>query len=276
MDVSIIIINYNTYDITIQCLESIFNHTIDIEFEVILVDNASVECDSTIFSTKFPSIKLIKSNENLGFSKGNNLGIKNASGKYILLLNSDTILIENSIKKLFNRISQDDEIGVITSKLIYPDKRNQYNQDSFPNIVKLIFEMFRLQKIFKKFGGRYLLNSFYKEEKEIFVDWVWGTVFMFPKSSLNIFPENKLFETYFMYWEDMEWCYQYNKYKYKVLYYPNTTVIHIGGSSNSSKKNIFLNENKKKLIISKHSKLFYYTYTIMFKLLKFTNINSKY
>jgi len=100
-EVSVIILNYNTFQLTCNCIASVIEFTKDISYEIILVDNQSTECDADLFKDKFPFIKLIKSPENGGFAKGNNLGIGFATGELILLLNSDTYLSEDAISKQF-------------------------------------------------------------------------------------------------------------------------------------------------------------------------------
>ena len=98
MQLSIIIINYNTFTLTSNCIQSIHDQLKEVDYEIILVDNASVECDPYLFKNKYPSINLVTSNTNTGFAGGNNLGLQHATGKYILLLNSDTELINNAPK----------------------------------------------------------------------------------------------------------------------------------------------------------------------------------
>ena len=102
IELSVIIINYNTFALTNKCIETIYQFTKGVEFEIILVDNASAECDADLFKKNFPDITLIKSTTNLGFSGGNNLGIQQASGEYILLLNSD---IELTVKSSMSPIN---------------------------------------------------------------------------------------------------------------------------------------------------------------------------
>ena len=114
--VSIIIINYNTKLLTLDCLKSIYQHTKDIDFEVIVVDNASSDGSAEAIRESFPIVKVIEPNENLGFGRANNLGAKYAKGEYLFLLNSDTLLIENSIKKLYDFYIENEEklhIGVL-------------------------------------------------------------------------------------------------------------------------------------------------------------------
>ena len=110
MLVSVIIVNYNSFALTSDCIRSVIEQTHDVDYEIILVDNASIECDPDKFLQKFPHILLIKSKMNGGFSFGNNLGIEKASGEYILLLNSDTILTEDTISRSVKYIEQQNHL----------------------------------------------------------------------------------------------------------------------------------------------------------------------
>lgn len=241
MDVSVIIINYNTFKLTTDCIRSVLEKTQGLNYEIVLVDNASVETDPDVFKNLFPSITLIKSRTNLGFAGGNNLGIAHSSGEYVLLLNSDTELVNNAIYLAWQRIKADPTIGALSSKLLYPDGRMQYVASRFMTLEHELKEIFRLNK-FKSAEEKaeiYLADSFnHLEEK--FVDWVWGTFFLFPRTLLARFREvlpditaPKLPDHFFMYVEDMQWCYYIKKLGYRILYYPDAEVIHhIGGSKN--------------------------------------------
>ncbi len=243
--VSIIIINYNTFDLTCKCIQSIYNYTHDVLFEIILVDNNSTECNPDLFLKKFPLIKLIKSNENLGFSKGNNLGIKYAKGDVILLLNSDTELKENSIKKTYCDLIKKPNIGATTCRLVFQNGEVQSVCQRFPSIFYLLIELFRLHKFLsKQKAGKLLLGSFFDYKESIFVDWVWGTFFMFRASILDLMPNKKLDDKFFMYNEDMQWCWDIKKLGYKIYFNPKTEVIHYMGASLGDKQK-FMNENYK-------------------------------
>src|SRR5258708_6435494 len=125
MQLSIIIINYNTFQFTCNCIQSIHEKLIDVEYEIVLVDNASVECDANLFKEKFPDINLVISKINTGFTGGNNLGIENSKGEYLLLLNSDTELINNAPKICLDYIRQHKEVGMVTCQLLYPNGKIQ-------------------------------------------------------------------------------------------------------------------------------------------------------
>src|SRR5690348_14253877 len=126
MQVSVIIINYNTFEYTCNCIQSLIDKTMGVDYEIILVDNASSECNPDLFKEKFPQIILIKNSENSGFAAGNNLGIKHAKGEFILLLNSDTVFIENSILFIYEKCKPINNLGAATIQLIFPDGTIQF------------------------------------------------------------------------------------------------------------------------------------------------------
>ncbi len=241
IDVSIIIINHNTFKLTCNCIQSVIRKTEGINYEIILVDNASSDVNPDLFKERFPFINLIKSKINSGFAKGNNLGINHAQGEYILLLNSDTELFNNAIKITYDKIKLEPTIGVISAKLISPDGKVQNSCQRFPSIKYETIELLRLHKLFsRKKQGELLLGAFFSHTYETEPDWVWGTFFMFRRTILNKFPETKLTETFFMYMEDVEWCYIIRQNGFKIVYYPEAVVIHHGGGS------AFLNSKAKK------------------------------
>ena len=240
MDVSIVIVNYNTFQLTSNCISSIYEKTKNIEFEIILVDNNSTECNPKRFKETFPKIKLVESKKNLGFSKGNNFGIKSAKGKYILLLNSDTILLNNAVKLAYERIRQDEQIGVLSCKLILPNNSIQPSVHPFPSIFKEFLLLIHARNFVKReTWNNFFLGNLANYEKEILTDWVSGAFFMFPKNILKEFPGNRLHDYLFMYEEDILWCYFIKrKLNLKILYYPFSKVMHYNGGSSSRDKSI--------------------------------------
>ena len=133
---SIIIINYNTFELTCKCIESVLTHTKELDFEIVLLDNASTENVPGTFKERFPNIQFIQCETNLGFSKGNNLAIQSCKGEVILLLNSDTEVIDDSISESYRELMADTNIGALTCKLIYPNGTVQHNCQSFPSFFK--------------------------------------------------------------------------------------------------------------------------------------------
>ena len=106
MKVSIIVINYNTFNLTSKCLRTIYQNTVGVSFEILVVDNASTECSPGRFKEEFPEIIVVENKENIGFAKGNNIGIAKASGDVVLLLNSDTELVEDSISLCCKKLEE--------------------------------------------------------------------------------------------------------------------------------------------------------------------------
>lgn len=236
MDVSIIIINYNTFDITSECIRSVYKKTKGLNFEIIVVDNGSVECNPIRFEEDFPQIILVKSVTNLGFARGNNLGIQYAKGKVILLLNSDTKLLNNAVLIGYNRIFQSEKIGALTGKLLYSDGRVQFNAGRFPSIKLIVVEIFRLFYFMPpSTREKVLLGGYFTYNKEIYPDWVWATFLLIKRSVINDFPNGRLPEDFFMYEEDKQWCYYMRRNGFEILFSPEPHILHYGsGSSKQS------------------------------------------
>lgn len=255
MKVSIVIINYNTYDLTRKCLESIYQCVKGVSFEVILVDNASSECDPAVFKDAFPDLKLIRSEINLGFAKGNNLGIQHASGEYVLLLNSDTELIEDSVSLSLSYADRLNDLGALSCKLIHPDGRHQSVAQRFPSVRYLLFERFRINKLLpSQKVGRILLGAFFKHDENVTVDWVWGAFFLFKRDSLKLLENGQLNDAYFMYFEDMQWCLDFKRIGLKNYYFAETSVIHKMGGSSANKEEL-MRHNERQFYTKNYSKL---------------------
>lgn len=246
MQLSIIIINYNTFRITSTCIESVISHTTGLVYEIILVDNASSECSFEVFREKFPSLIVLPQQENLGFARGNNAGIKKATGEVVLLLNSDSLLFDNSILSAYQKLIGNSLIGALSAQLLYPDQRIQSCVQRFPSIKLELFELLRLQKILPlRQRAKLFLGYFFNHETEMEADWVWGTFFMFRRNILQGLPQKRLPDDFFMYGEDMQWCYEIKKMGYKIIYFPTAKVVHYLSASTSKNKNL----NKQKMMI---------------------------
>ncbi|MFZ6012193.1 MAG: glycosyltransferase family 2 protein [Bacteroidota bacterium] len=239
VDISIIIINYNTFQLTCNCIRSIKEKTIGCTFEIILVDNASTETDPDNFLKMFPEITLVKSESNMGFAKGNNAGIAHAQGEFILLLNSDTELKNDAISICKKFLVKHPSVGVVSARLEYDDGRVQNNCQRFPAAKYKMFELLRLQKLLpKRLGGKVLLGFFFDHRQVVYPDWVWGTFFMFRKQQLQLLPQQKLADEFFMYVEDMQWCMEFMKLGYLVAFEPAAEVIHHMGKSGGARSSL--------------------------------------
>jgi len=219
MDLSVIIVNFNTKNLLKDCLSSTFNQTQGISFEVLVVDNGSTDDSTAMVKEKFPQASLIENKENLGFARANNQGIRKAKGKYILLLNSDTVLKNNSLLKLIRFAEKHPQAGVIGSRLL---NKNESVQPS-------VAPFFILPKVFLWLttGDRFLYAS---PEKPCQVDWVMGAALMIKKEVID--KLGSLDEIFFMYMEEQEWCYRIKKAGWQVWFYPGAEIFHlVRGSS---------------------------------------------
>ena len=237
MQLSIIIINYNTFQLTCNCIQSIYDKLLDVEYEIILVDNASIECDANLFKEKFPEIKLIISPTNTGFTGGNNLGIEHSTGEYLLLLNSDTELINNAPKICLDHLMQHPEVGMVTCQLSYPDGKIQYNTRRFRTISWELLEIIPLYKLLPKPKREALmLHHYFDHQSFASPDWVWGTFMLFPKKIIQQLPKKKLSDDFFMYCEDVLWCWEFKQLGYQIHFLPQAKVMHIHKGSSSKDK----------------------------------------
>jgi len=242
MLVSVIIINYNTFQVTCDCIESTIKFTKNVPYEIILVDNASPKDNPDDFLKRFPSITLIKSPENGGFAKGNNLGIRAAKGDLVLLLNSDTILREDSISRAAEELALRPDVGAIGVRMVYPDGKIQKTARRFRGIKNELLDICRplLMLLPYKTRSQIMLNQYFHCDYNTYCDWVIGAFMLIPKTLLDKLPERKLDERFFMYGEDQLWCYQFLELGYKSYYIADTTIVHLNNASTEPEKQLKL------------------------------------
>lgn len=220
MDISIIIVNYKSREKLIACLDSISRSDLTgLNYEVIVVENNSGDDLSNL---NYSNLKLIVSPENLGMGGGNNLGIKNSSGEYILISNPDIIFEVDTIKKLYEYFKADKNIGLIGPRLINPDGSLQYSCVRFPKIYIPLLRRTAIGLLFPGILDRYSMKHLDHNQIQK-VDWLLGACFMVRREEIA----DKLFdERYFMYFEDVDLCRQINTRGQSVIYYPIVQVIH--------------------------------------------------
>lgn len=219
MDLSVIIVNFNTKDLLRQCLNSVFKQTDGINFEVIVVDNASADGSAGMTKKEFSQAKLIKNAKNLGFAQANNQAFRQAQGEFVLLLNSDTTIKDNALAKLVKFGRSQPDLGIAGPKLLNPDTTVQASAGRFYTLPVTVISLLR--------GDQFLRIS---PDKVSRVDWVSGACFLIKKEVIERI--GLLDEKFFMYVEEMEYCYRAKKAGYQTYFYPQAKVIHrVGGSS---------------------------------------------
>jgi GT2 family glycosyltransferase len=237
MQLSIVIINYNTYQLTCNCILSLKEKLQDLSYEILLVDNASSECNPQLFKEKFPDITLIASAVNTGFTGGNNMGIANAVGDYVLLLNSDTELINNAPKICYDYMQAHSEVGMTTAQLLYPDGRVQFNCRRFRTITWELLELIPVYKLLpKKKREQLMLHHYFDHQNFANCDWVWGAFMMFPRRIIDELKGQKLSDDFFMYCEDVLWCWDFKQLGYQIHFLPQAKVMHVHKGSVSKDK----------------------------------------
>ena len=230
IDVSIITVNYNSTELLKNCLESIEKFTQGISFEIIVVDNNSMTRDIEGLQQDCNGLTLIKNKVNEGFGTANNQGVKVAKGKYVLLLNNDTIFFENSIKKVFDFAESSEGNEIISCKLLNEDKSTQKSVYDFPTLLNVLTSNLFLYLLFpnsKYFNKYHLMNKGINRITE--VDVVTGAfLFMHRKvfEGLGGFDER-----FFFYMDDTDLCYRHKKNNSKVIFFPETSIIHLKGKS---------------------------------------------
>ena len=231
MDLSIIIVNYNVKEFLQNLLHSISKSSLKISREIIIVDNASNDGSVEFISEKFPEVNLIANNKNLGFSKANNIGLKPAAGKYILLINPDTLVSEDTFEKMIHFFEENPQVGLAGCKILNPDGTLQLAcRRSFPGPwtsfckVTGLSNLFPQSRIFAQYNLTYL-----DPDQTCEVDAVSGSFMMFRK---DVYEKiGGLDENFFMYGEDLDFCYRVQKSGFKVFYIHSTQIIHYKGES---------------------------------------------
>ncbi|MEI8202483.1 MAG: glycosyltransferase [Bacteroidota bacterium] len=254
MKLSIVIVNYNVEFYLEQCLHSVQNATKNIVSEIIVVDNNSVDTSVEMLKNKFPEVKLIKNNENVGFSKANNQAIKVSKGEYVLLLNPDTIVEDDTFSKIISFMDAHPKAGGLGVKML--DGKGNFLPESkrgLPTPKIAFFKVFGLARLFpttKTFGGYHLgyLNSENIHE----VDVLSGAFMFLRKETLD--KIGLLDEDYFMYGEDIDLSYRITKGGYENYYFPETRIIHYKGESTkkSSINYVFIFYNAMIIFAKKH------------------------
>lgn len=233
VDVSIIIVSFNTQDMTMQCLNSIFEKTKDIDIEVIVVDNNSVDGTQQKLKENYPQVRLIESTENLGFGRANNCGIKSAKGKYLFFLNSDTILLNNAVKIFFDFMEGNalTKIGAAGSFLMDENKEITHSSQPFPSR----WEEVRAQLV-GYFNKKDLLKRKKKEYDQyknigtyVEVDYVTGADLFVSKAVMEEF--DGFDPNFFIYFEESDLQFRMNEHGYKSVIINGPKIIHFQGAS---------------------------------------------
>ncbi|OGY88585.1 MAG: hypothetical protein A2927_01810 [Candidatus Komeilibacteria bacterium RIFCSPLOWO2_01_FULL_45_10] len=226
MDLSIIIVSWRVKGLLEQCLESIFNETRNLDFEVLVIDNDSGDGTVEMVENNFPRVKLVKSQINLGFARAANLGLKRAQGRFLLLLNPDTKLIDNSLKKSVDFMEQNPAVGVLGGRLLNRDLTLQPSVRRFPRLLDHLLMALKLHHLFPL--KKYLALDFDYNKTGV-VEQVMGAFFLISRRCFS--QAGFLDEKYYIWFEEVDYCWRAKKAGFTVNYYPEAKIIHLGGQS---------------------------------------------
>lgn len=231
---SIIIVNWNTRDITRNCLSSVREKVCGIDYETIVVDNASSDGSAEMIRAEFPEVRLIANEENLGFGRANNQAMRVARGRLFLLLNSDTLIIDDSVERLVSFIERDSTIGIAGCKLLFEDQTLQSSCSRFPSIRLALLEGLMFYKLLpRRTQGELLLGGYWPHDHARDVDCVWGAAMIVRR---EVFDETGGFdERIFMYGEDLEWCMRVRDFGWRITFTPDCKIIHLNHKSAEKK-----------------------------------------
>ena len=240
MDCSIIVVNYQTYQLTKDTINSIIDKFHSFSYEIIVVDNASKDDSLDKLQKDFKDkVKFIASKENNGFAAGNNLAIEKAKGRYVLLLNSDTVVLDDSLDKIYKYMEENVDVGATGCQVILESgELDKACRRSFPNPQNAFYRLFHIPTKNKK--DNYNLDEL--DDDGIYeIDCLTGAFMFIRKTALKDIGGG-LDETFFMYGEDIDLCYRIKKAGWKIVYFGKSKIIHYKGASSKKQKSKLIYE----------------------------------
>lgn len=235
MDVSILIVSYNTCKLTLDCLQSVYASETQYSYEVIVIDNDSKDDSVRQIEQCYPQARLIRNEENTGFAKANNQGIEIAQGRYVLLLNSDTVIQPDTLEIMLSFMDSRPDVGASGCKVILPDgSLDKACKRGFPTPSASFYYAFGFSKLFPNNPrfNQYQLG-YLSPDEEYEIDCLVGAFMLVRKETID--EVGMLDETFFMYAEDTDWCYRIKQAGWKNYYYPRTTIMHYKRASSRNK-----------------------------------------
>jgi hypothetical protein len=248
IETSVIIVSWNVRKLLKACLASIepYRQVNYPAIEIIVVDGGSKDGSAEMVRQEFPGVKLIARTENVGFPKGNNIGLKQAQGDYLLFLNPDTEVIGHAMSTMASFLKENPNVGVVGPRLLNPDGSPQLSRRRFPTMTTALFESTWLEH----WAPKRLLNHYYMtdlpENEQVEADWLVGACFMVRREAVR--DVGLMDEDYFMYSEELDWCRRIKDAGWRIVFLPTAEVKHhIGKSSEQAVVQRHINFQRAKL-----------------------------
>ena len=241
-EVSIILVNYKTKDLTRNCINSIVEKTQNLAYDIYVVDNNSQDGTCEMIKSEFPWIKLIENPKNSGFGSANNLAIRQSDAKYVFLLNTDTILVNNAIKILHDFLESNPRVGACGANLYDENMEHVHSYGVFPTVKRQILKTFMLRWFFPKELKAMKDKGLNAENELKAVDYITGADLMIKKSVLD---EVGIFdERFFMYFEENELQFRIRKAGYEIFINPEAKIIHLHDKSPKKREKMYYEYKK--------------------------------
>ena len=239
MNLSVVIVNYQTFEMTKNTINSILEHSYPFSYEIIVVDNASSDDSLSRLQEYFKDkVKFIASSENNGFAAGNNQALRQVKSDYVLLLNSDTIVWENTLENIYAYMENHEDVGACGCRVRLEDGQlDKACKRSFPNVKNSFFRLFHIPTNSK--DDNYNLTDL-ADDGIYEIDCLTGAFMFMRKSALD--EVGLLDETFFMYGEDIDLCYRIKQGGWKIVYYGESSITHLKGASSKKQKNKLIYE----------------------------------
>jgi N-acetylglucosaminyl-diphospho-decaprenol L-rhamnosyltransferase len=245
IDLSIITVSWNVADLLTACLNSIYAGLGDLQTEVIVIDSDSTDHTITMLRERFPQVRLIERAENIGYTRGNNVGLAAAQGRYLFLLNPDTEIMGDTLTQMVAYLDENPAVGIVGPYTHNSDGSYQSSRRRFPTRTLAFFESTWLQP----FAPKPLLDRFYVNDappdRTMDVDWVQGSAFMARRAVYE--QIGALDEGYIMYSEEMDWCKRAKDAGWRVVFLAEAHILHHGGKSSDqvvARRQILFNQSK--------------------------------
>ena len=232
IDVSIIIVSWNTREFLLQCLQSIVETSKDCTYDITVVDNNSSDGSVEAVEKNFPAVKVIQTGANLGFAKANNIGIKESSGRYLCLVNSDVELLPDCVDKLVRYLDGEPRVGLAGPQVLYEDRSVQPSVNRFPTLWHELCTALALDGLFPRsslFNRRYW--EYWANDEVRDVEVLAGCFWLARREALD--TVGLLDEHFFFYGEDVDWCLRFHRAGWRVVFYPPAMAIHYFARSSS-------------------------------------------
>lgn len=258
IDISVLIVSFNTRDRLRECMKALADQTGDIRIETVVVDNASRDGSAEMVQQEFPEAILVRSETNLGFGNGNNLGLKQANGRYIVLLNSDALLPPTTLASALAHMEAEPSVGMGGGQLLAPDGGWQPSARRFPSLLDEFLNLSGLAARFprSRFFGRFD-RTWADPDLPAEVDWVPGAFAIIRRKLIDTIG---FFDTrFFLYYEEVDLCRRLKAAGFAIHYWPDLKITHIGGESSKTMKDMsFTSKGSQLTLWRMRSQLLFY------------------